>query len=164
MRTANPRSRHPAIALALGASLLLAGCAGTVPSASFSRVAESTAAIPAGEARIYFYRDYEPYESLARPALYLNGEMVGKSEPGGVSYRDVAPGAYRIKVASQGLYWHPTKTVTLAAGEVAYAKVESLASADSGEFTRDTFVVVLTAKPEAARQIAELRDVGGESR
>lgn len=157
MHTPIPHVRHAALALALGSSLLLAACAGGAPTASVSEVADSAPAVPAGEARIYFYRDYEPYETLARPAIYLNGEAVGKSEPGGVSYRDVAPGAYRIKVASEGLYWHQAKTVTLAAGQVAYAKVESLESADSGEYERDTFVVEIAAVSDGRRQVADLR-------
>jgi len=75
-------------------------------------------AISSERQSLQFYRDYEPYESLARPWIYLNNEKVGMSEPGGVYYRDVAPGTYRIKVDSEGLYWHQFKTVTLAALEL----------------------------------------------
>ncbi len=118
------------ISFALGTALLLSACAGGPPGTPFSQVAESIPAVPAGEARIFFYRDYEPYESLARPWIYLNNQRVGMSVPGGVYYRDVTPGTYRIKVDSEGLYWHQFKTVTLAAGETAYAKIESLRSWD----------------------------------
>ena len=119
--------------------------------------------MPAGEARIFFYRDYEPYDSLARPWIYLNNQRVGMSVPGGVYYRDVTPGTYRIKVDSEGLYWHQFKTVTLAAGDTAYAKIESLRSWDESEqFDHDTFVVEVIGPPAAARQIADLRYVSGK--
>jgi len=151
------------IALAFGASLLVSACAGGPPGATYSQVAQTIPPLPSGEARVYFFRDYEPYESLARPWIYLNGQKVGLSEPGGVYYRDVAPGSYRIKVDSEGTYWDQFKTVTLAAGDVQYVKIESLRSWDEGDqFDRDTFVVALIGPPVAQRQIADLRYVSGE--
>jgi hypothetical protein len=54
----------------------------------------SSAAIPSivsGAARLWFYRDYEPYETLARPYVRLNEQVAGISEPGGVFYRDLRP-------------------------------------------------------------------------
>ncbi|HUN47201.1 MAG TPA: DUF2846 domain-containing protein [Stellaceae bacterium] len=151
-------------AAALAASLLLAACANGdgPPGTPYSEVAATIPPVPAGEARIYFYRDYEPYESLARPWIYLNGRRIGYSDPGGVYYRDVAPGTYRIKVDSEGRYWHQFKTVTLAPGNVVYAKIESLRSWDSGDqYQRDTFVVDLIGPPAAERQIAALNYVSG---
>jgi hypothetical protein len=151
------------IALALGASLLTSACAGGPPGTPYSEVAQTLPAVATGEARVYFFRDYEPYESLARPWIYLNDQKVGISEPGGVYYRDVTPGTYRIKVDSEGLYWNQFKTVTLAAGDVEYVKIESLRSWDEGDqFDRDTFVVALIGPPAAQRQIADLRYVSGD--
>jgi len=152
------------IAAALGASLLLSACAngGLPPGTPYSKVAETIPPVPAVEARIYFYRDYEPYDSLARPWIYLNDRRIGFSDPGGVYYRDVAPGAYRIKVDSEGSYWDQFKTVTLAPGDVVYAKIESLRSWDEGDqYERDTFVVDLIDTPTAERQIASLNYVSG---
>ncbi len=152
-----------AVTLALGASLLASACAAGPPGTPYSQVAQTIPAVPAGEARVYFFRDYEPYESLARPWIYLNGQKAGVSEPGGVYYRDVQPGTYQIKVDSQGLYWNQFKTVTLAAGDVEYVKIESLRSWDeSDQSDRDTFVVALIGPPVAQRQIADLRYVSGD--
>lgn len=92
----------------------------------FATVASTIPPVAADRARIYFYRDYEPYESLARPELYLNGAQAGVSVPGGVFYRDVAPGAYDVSVYSVGVIPNAEKNVTLKAGDTAYAKVESL--------------------------------------
>src|SRR5690242_5146168 len=58
---------------ALAAVMLLAACT----AAHQPRYADIAATVPpmsADRARLYFYRDYEPYESLARPYIYLNGQ------------------------------------------------------------------------------------------
>src|SRR5438132_9103156 len=47
--------------------------------------------LPAGEARLWFYRDGGPYEIQASPYLRLNGCVAGISEPDGAFYRDVTP-------------------------------------------------------------------------
>ena len=92
------RIGHIVRTVAVGAALLLSACAGEPGGARYSEVAQILSPVPVGEARIYFLRDYEPYESLARPSIYLNDRKVGVSEPGGVSYRDVAPGRDRKSV------------------------------------------------------------------
>jgi hypothetical protein len=59
-------------------------------------------AISTGKDRLWFYRDYEPYETLARPYLRLNEQVAGISESGGTFYRDVAPAHYSVTVDSAG--------------------------------------------------------------
>src|SRR5437868_14736119 len=54
--------------------------------------------IPAGAARIWFYRDYEPYAGRGLPAIAANGGYVGQAELGGAFYRDVTPGHYLVTV------------------------------------------------------------------
>jgi hypothetical protein len=56
--------------------------------------------IPAGDARLWFYRDGGPRETRERPYLRLNGQIAGISEPNGTFYRDVAPGHYTVTVDS----------------------------------------------------------------
>ena len=84
--------------------------------------------IPAGEARLWFYRDYEPSETLARPYVRLNEQVTGISEPGGAFYRDVAPAHYSVTVDSAGRDVNQFADIDLAAGQEAYAKVLSLRS------------------------------------
>jgi hypothetical protein len=84
--------------------------------------------IPPGAARLWFYRDYEPYETLARPYVRLNEQVFGISEPGGAFYRDVAPGHYSITVDSNGRDINQFAEVDLAASQEAYAKILSLRS------------------------------------
>ncbi|HEV2549575.1 MAG TPA: DUF2846 domain-containing protein [Stellaceae bacterium] len=110
----------------VGALLLaLAACAG--PSGPlFPEVAGTVPPAPADRSRIYFYRDYEPYESLALTDVFLNGATAGVSMPGAVFYRDVAPGTYEVSVYSVGSFPNAAKSVSLKAGDTVYAKVESL--------------------------------------
>jgi hypothetical protein len=126
---------------------------------TFAQVATQVPPIPPNRARIFFYRDYEPYESLGRPYVTLNGGVAGIAEPGGVFYRDVAPGRYVISVRNPTFYPGQDKTVEIGAGQIDYAKVESLRSYNSGDnfYDPDTFAVVFVNPTEGQRDIASKR-------
>jgi len=135
--------------------VLLWGCAIT-HQPRYAEIAATVPPVSADRARLYFYREYEPYESLARPYIYLNSQPSIISEPGGVLYRDVPQGSYFVAVNSYGVFPEQSKTVAVKDGETYYIKVESLRSWASGggaddDYERDTFVAVLV-DPERARQ------------
>jgi len=116
------------------------------------------AAPPPGMARIWFYRDLNPNETLAMAYIRLNGAAVGVSEAGGAFYRDVAPGRYRISVDSYYQDPHNDADVVLAPGMEAYAKVLPMDSfimggggSVGGGYRRNNFVVWLYP-PEIGRQ------------
>ena len=112
-----------------------------------------------GQARLYFYRDYEPYESLGRPNIRINGMAALISEPGGVSYRDLAAGSYVISVDNVGPSPGETRTLGLRSGETLYLKIESNRAFNEG-FTSpgpDTFAVVPIDPAQAQREIATKR-------
>src|SRR5579864_3208187 len=121
------------------------------------------APVSPGMARIWIYRDYEPYQSLARPYVRLNGAIAGISEPGGAFYRDVAPGTYMATVDSVGTDVQQFVSLAVAAGQQIYVKVLASASWDSGGsgerggsgWARDTFytwqIRPQAAEPEIAR-------------
>jgi Protein of unknown function (DUF2846) len=144
--------------------LTLAGCAQPTP---FPAVAPLIPQLAPDAARVYFYRDYEPYESLSEPYIYLNGARTGTSIPGGVFYRDVVPGTYLISVDTVGIYWNPFKTVTLRSGDTLYVKIESLRSWESsgGEsaYEADTFVVAIIPPEQGARELAGMHYVEREA-
>jgi hypothetical protein len=144
------------------AGLTLAACQGRVTEPA---LASAGVAPPApGLARIYFYRDWEPYESLSRPLIYLNDAAADISEPGGISFRDVPPGEYHVSVDSQGVYPHQFKTLVLRPGDIRYAKIESLRNWYRGPFWyRDTFVVELIPERQAQSEIADKRYIPGAS-
>ena len=82
-------------------SLTAAACASPPPTASVS-----LPLIPAGEARVWFYRPVDAYDSLNTPGaltprgdarsfprdIRMNDAIVGISPPTGASYRDVPAG------------------------------------------------------------------------
>ena len=129
--------------------LIAASCAQLPPTGSVA-----IPPMPSGTARLWFYRDYEPSETLARPYVRLNEQVVGISEPGGAFYRDVAPAHYSVTVDTAGRDVNQFAEIDLAAGQQAYAKVLSLRSWLADDCLAwggcDTFYVRLM-RAEAAR-------------
>ena len=169
----NTRDLEPACSLrasirflkvAAACLILLSACA-TAHQPRYADVAATVAPVSADRARLYFYREYEPYESLGRPYIYLNGQPSAVSEPGGVLYRDVPLGSYLVAVDSYGVFPEQSKTVAVKGGETYYVKVESLRSWASGggmndDYERDTFVVVLIDPERARHEIPDLKFFG----
>ena len=116
------------------------------------------AAPPPGMARIWFFRDLNPNETLAMAYIRLNGAVAGVSEAGGAFYRDVAPGRYHISVDSYVEDPHNEADVVLAPGMEAYARVlpfDDIVQGGGGRhggggYRRNTFVVWLYP-PEVGR-------------
>src|ERR1700749_2932333 len=105
-------------------SVLVMATAGCAPQAVTASV--SIPPIPAGEARIWFYRDYEPYAGKGLPAIAANGGYVGAAELGGAFYRDVPPGHYLVTVQTVGIDTNQTAKFELAPAQEAYVKIVSL--------------------------------------
>lgn len=140
--------------LLLLVALAVAGCGGPI----FDQVSATLPPIPAGEARIFVYRDYEPYQSLSWVPVFFNGGTIGAVGPGHVLMRDVPPGTYKIEPKSEGLWPDQAKTVRVAAGDSVFAKIESFNSLeDTGASDlQTTFVVVLVDPVAAHREIGPL--------
>ncbi|MBV8132221.1 MAG: hypothetical protein JO282_06900 [Alphaproteobacteria bacterium] len=121
--------------------------------------------VPAGAGRLWFYRDYEPHESLARPYVRLNEQIVGISEPGGAFYRDLAPAHYSVTVDSAGRDVNQFAAIDLAAGQEVYAKILSLWSwldEDCGTWGGcNTFYVRLMPAETARAAVADSPFYGG---
>jgi len=121
--------------------------------------------IPAGEGRIWFYRDYEPYAGKGLPAIAANGGYLGEAETGGVFYRDVPPGHYRVTVESFGVDVNQTASFDLAPGREAYVKIVSnpewVSGGDTTEWERPTFYAWLMPKETAQAAVARLTLRGG---
>ena len=83
---------------------------------------------PAGMARIWFLRQYEPSESLSTPWIYVNGAALTTSQPGTIFYRDLAPGTYTFSVESCGTDVNQEQTLQLAPDSQAELEVQSLKS------------------------------------
>jgi hypothetical protein len=121
--------------------------------------------IPAGDARVWFYRPIDAYDSSATPYIRMNDAIVGVSIPAGASYRDVPAGPYHIAVDSYLNDNNQDKNVQLAAGQELYVKVVALRSwitasggggpeGGGGDFGRNTFYVWLIPAGIARGEIA----------
>jgi hypothetical protein len=140
-------------------SLLLAICFGLAALAGCARSpivgSVSVPPIPAGEARLWFYRVYLPSETLNMTKVSMNGDYAGYAQLGGAFYRDALPGVYHIEVESYGRDFNQSTNVALVAGQEAYVRVDSLRSwaTDYGmgrTIGRDTFYARLML-PQIAR-------------
>ena len=127
----------------VGASLLAVGAC--TSGLSLATAQPTIPQVAPGNARVWFIRQFEPYESLARPMIYANRTPVAPSEPGGAFYRDFAPGGYTFTVDSYGRDWNQATTLQLTSGTQTYLEIQSLRNwaSDGGEngATRDTFYV-----------------------
>jgi hypothetical protein len=141
--------------LLLLVALAVAGCGG---GPIFDQVSATLPPVPAGEARIFVYRDYEPYQSLSWVPVFFNGATIGAVGPGHVLMRDVPPGTYKIEPKSEGLWPDQAKTVRVAAGDSVFAKIESFNGLDDtgASDLQTTFVVVLVDPVAARREIGPL--------
>jgi len=150
-----PVSRKLVFPAALGALLLaMAGCA---PPGSPGPAAVTPLA--SGQARIWFFRDYDPFGSRNYATIELSGQPPVYVKPDGSStYRDVPPGQYLVKADSVGSTGKQEVAVALNAGDEAYLRVQSLpewiSSGDTSSFRRDTFEVSLVPAPAARGQLA----------
>ncbi len=165
-RTLMPTSlsaRRRRISWAFMACFLLAAATGCAqPSAT---TAAAIPPVPPGQARVWFYREFIPSESLNMTAVSMNNAYVGYSRLGGAFYRDVPPGQYHIAVASWGTDVNQSANVDLAAGQEAFVRVESLrswsSSGERNESERDTFYARLIPPQIARADLAQTTFDGG---
>lgn len=137
--------------------LLIAGCA---QAPAFSSVAATLPPVQPGEARMFFYRWHEPYESTVFSAVYLNGQKQGYSQNGAVFYRDVPAGTYHISVFSRAVIPFQFKTVTVAPGQNLYVHIEPFPAWDRYG-SRESFVVAIADPASGAQEIADLPLIAG---
>ena len=141
--------------------VLISGCAGPSREPPFASVV--LPALQPDKARIFFYRFYEPYESLARQWIYLNRRETLVSIPGAVSMRDVTPGAYDIYVYSKPIYPDQFKHVVLHAGDTLYVRVDVTRSWwTTLRYEWETFVATLVAPEQARAEMMGLRYSNGD--
>lgn len=125
-------------------------------------------AIPAGAARVWFYRDAGPYDSQARPYLRMNDQVVAILEPRGAFYRDIPPGHYHVAVDQYGSDFNQTRDVNLGAGQQMYFKVVSndnwIAGGDQDKgsgYSRPAFYVWQIPAETAQGDVARSPFLGG---
>jgi hypothetical protein len=105
--------------------LIAAGCA--LPLAAAIAAPQT----PPGEARIWFYRGFEPpsgganYSPASIPTIAANGTYVGPAPSGSVFYRDVPAGHYDITIPTFGgfQYQYQSANFDLRPGHQAFVKI-----------------------------------------
>jgi hypothetical protein len=143
--------------LALFVATALAGCSHTP---SYSMTAGTLPPVPHGDARVFLYCGLEPYESTAFIPAYLNDEAAGFTQNGAVLYRDVPAGRYTISVVSHGRIPSRSASVTVVAGQLVYARIETLSDFDP-IFPDETFSVVIDDPNKGNREIQALSLIPG---
>lgn len=99
------------------AALVMLGCATGPEYAKYSATIEP---VRAGQGRIWFYRPSKVMGSAVQPHVFLNGEKVGKAQPGCYFYVDRPAGSYEVKCTTE---WSDKTTVNLAAGDEKYVRL-----------------------------------------
>ena len=143
--------------------LAIAGCAQLPPTA-----AVAVPPLPAGAARVWFYRDLGLYDGLDTPYIRMNETIMAISEPGGASYRDVPPGQYLVAVDSYGHDFNQYRQVYLYPGQQVYFKIVTLRNWIAGggprlqnDFQRTTFYVWQIPPEVAQGEVAGSQFYGG---
>jgi hypothetical protein len=142
---------------ASGLLLIVAGC--VEPSEAVSVAAPP---IPSGQARVWFYRPWEPSESLNLALIDMNDSYVGAVQNGSAFYRDIPPGHYHIAPESYGRDFNQDRNVDLAPGQQLYVKIVSLESwgasvSSCKNCARDSFYAWLIPPEVAQAEIARDR-------
>jgi hypothetical protein len=135
--------------------MTVAGCAAPPP--------VEPAPLAADHARIWFYRAWEPSESLNLADIDVNGSYFASVANGKVFYRDVPPGRYHIAPASFVPNTNQDRNVELAPGQQLYVKILSLASWGSDNtaarnIQRDAFYAWVIPPAVAQAEIASDRN------
>ena len=139
-----------------------AGCLTLILSVNACAVppAPQVTAPPPGQGRIWFYRLWDPSESLNFANIDANGVYVGSVEPGGAFYRDVAPGVYHIAPQNQYFDYGQNTNMAVTPGQEVFISVLDLSSwanaVSGGQFHihRDAWYARLVPPQYALAQIA----------
>jgi len=137
-------------------ALLLSGA---YPAVGVPALAQVASPVPPGTARIWFYRDYEPYSARSMAPVALNGAVVGYARPEGEAfYQDVAPGRYHVTIGEQGQDVNQDAWLDIAPGQQAFVKVVGTNTWDAGGdnqiYSRDTYYARLMPPQIAQAEIA----------
>ncbi|HUC73443.1 MAG TPA: DUF2846 domain-containing protein [Stellaceae bacterium] len=151
MATVPPSRWRRRVELAGALMLIASGCAAPPPAAGLP--------VSPGQARIWFYRIWEPSESLNLANIDVNGGYFGSVANGSAFYRDVPPGRYHIAPASFVPNSNQDANVELVPGQQVYVKIVSSVSWGSDNtaaknIERDAFYAWVIPPKAAQAEIA----------
>lgn len=137
----------------------LFGCA---PEATVNAEAARIPAVPAGMARVWVLRQFEPGLGVQwSPMTYINGAPLSAAYAGTAFYRDLPPGTYTFTVDSCTRDFNQAQTLRLAAGMQADLEIQVLSSIGSwGCFDPNTFYVRQIPPERAQYYFGQVRYLG----
>ena len=97
-------------------AFLLGACAS---GPKMSDVASSIPSLRSDEGRIYFYRSNSMLGAAIQPSIYLDGQVVGSSKPGGFFFVDAKPGPKEVATTTEV---EKKLTFTLDRGQTRYVR------------------------------------------
>ena len=138
----------PAFAATVLLAIMPAPAAFAASNDTYATLHASEPPIPAGDGRIYFYREGGLMGVAIQPTIYIDGESTGgRSKPGDYFYIDRPAGTYAISTTTEK---KESTSVTVAAGEAVYVKFE----VSMGFFAGHVSPIVMDAA-KAADQIKD---------
>jgi hypothetical protein len=102
--------------LACTTTLLVAGCAS---GPQYREMAASIPTLASDQGRVYFFRESSIFGATLQPDIKLNGQVVGRSTPGGFFYVDEPAGDYTAATRTEV---ERTVSFSLHAGETRYVR------------------------------------------
>jgi hypothetical protein len=145
------RSKDFFLLLIASAIIVIQGCA--FGGQTYVDVAKNLPEIANSSGRIFFYRDRKSQGSIIQPKLYVDGQSIGSSVPGGFFYLDKPDGIYEIKCSSSKI------SLRVEAGKTYY--IEMLTYATSAGSIYDIRLIQIT-KTQAMPIIESLTFVGSQ--
>lgn len=129
----------------------VAGCAS---GPSYQTVVNTLPRLESNMGRVYFYRSSSPVGAAIQPSVYLNGQKVGDSVPGGVYFKDVEPGQYEVEVETEV---KRKVRFSMKAGQSQYIKFSISFGVIAGRVRPE-----LVNSIQGAEEIKELAYIGGK--
>ena len=104
---------------------------------AYAADASQAQSIEAGEARVWFLRQFDPALSLNPATIYANGAAIGTSRPGTAFAVDLAPGTYTFSVPNDLPDGQQAPTVQIIPGAQLYFNVDASDWVDAGDQEQD---------------------------
>jgi hypothetical protein len=101
-------------------ALVLVTCAGCATGPEYSKYSMTIKPPAPTDCRIWFYRPSKMFGSAVQPHVFLNGIVVGKSQPGCYFYVDRPPGDYEVKCSTE---WASKTVLHVQAGDEKFVRL-----------------------------------------
>lgn len=82
----------------IAAAMLMTACAS---GPKYSQVYNTLPPLGTNQGRVFVYRPGTMFGAAIQPDVHLNGEVVGKAQPGGFFYFDRDPGSYEVSATTE---------------------------------------------------------------